>query len=117
MLLGACGASPQSQQTLAVQQQGCAAGNPDACVAASNQAQANQAEAMLSTASATQTITAHAIIFNARLDAAICGILLVMVAAILIDSLRIWSGILRGTREAQVRETPFVPTQLRPEEL
>jgi hypothetical protein len=45
MLLGACGASPQSQQALVVQQQGCAAGNPDACVAASNQAQANQAEA------------------------------------------------------------------------
>jgi hypothetical protein len=45
MLLGACGVSPQSQQALAVQQQGCAAGDPDACMAAGNQAQANQMEA------------------------------------------------------------------------
>jgi hypothetical protein len=50
MLLGACGASPQSQQALAVQQQGCAAGNPDACMAAGNQAQANQAEAAANSA-------------------------------------------------------------------
>jgi hypothetical protein len=45
MLLAACGVSPQSQQTLNVQQQACAAGNPNACVAAGQQAQANQAEA------------------------------------------------------------------------
>ena len=45
MLLSACGVSPQSQQALAVQQQGCARGDPDACMAAGNQAQANQAEA------------------------------------------------------------------------
>ena len=57
------------------------------------------------------------LIFNARLDAVICGVLLVLVATILVDSVRIWVGILRGTREAQVREAPFVLSQLRAEEL
>src|ERR1700682_2199358 len=51
-------------------------------------------------------------IFNARLDAFVCGALMVMVATILIDSLRIWIGILRGVRSARVEESPFVVTQL-----
>jgi len=79
-------------------------------------AQANKLEATLAVAG-TAAATTRTVIFNARLDAAICGILLVMVAAILLDSLRIWTGILRGTRESPVMETPFVPSQLRPEEL
>jgi carbon starvation protein len=57
------------------------------------------------------------LIFNARLDAVICGVLLVMVTTILIDSLRVWMGILRGTRRAEVCEAPFVLSQLRPEEI
>jgi carbon starvation protein len=57
------------------------------------------------------------LIFNERLDAVVCGIFLVLVSAILIDSIRVWVGILRGTREARVSETPFVLSQLRPEEL
>jgi carbon starvation protein len=57
------------------------------------------------------------LIFNARLDAAICAILLVMVAVILVDSLRVWTGILRGTRDARICEAPFVISQLRAEEL
>ena len=40
-----------------------------------------------------------------------------MVAIILIDSLRVWIGIFRGTREARVVEAPFVLSQLRAEEL
>jgi carbon starvation protein len=56
-------------------------------------------------------------IFNDRLDAVVCGIFMVLVAVILIDSLRVWYGILRGTREARVVESPFVLSQLRPEEL
>ena len=68
-------------------------------------------------AAALQTDATRALIFNARLDAAICGILLVMVTAILLDSLRVWVGILRGTRDAEIREAPFVLTQLRAEEL
>ncbi len=45
LLLAACGVSPQSQQALLVEQQQCAAGDQDACMAANYQAQANQAEA------------------------------------------------------------------------
>ena len=65
-----------------------------------------------------QTAADHQqLIFNARLDAALCGIFLVLVATILIDSIRIWIGILNGSRAANNRETPFVLTQLRAEEL
>jgi carbon starvation protein len=63
-------------------------------------------------AAETQTL-----IFNARLDAAVCGLFLLLVTTILIDSVRIWVGILRGTREARITETPFVLSRLRPEEL
>jgi carbon starvation protein len=64
-----------------------------------------------------QTSATATLIFNARLDAALCGLLMAMVAVILADSLRVWYGILRGTREARVLEAPFVPSELRPEEL
>jgi carbon starvation protein len=57
------------------------------------------------------------VIFNARLDAVVCGIFLVLVTLIVVDSIRVWAGILRGTREARVHESPFVLSQLRPEEL
>jgi carbon starvation protein len=56
-------------------------------------------------------------IFNNRLDAFVCGVFLVLVATILIDSVRIWFGILRGTKSARVEEAPFVLSQLQPEEL
>ncbi|HYM10309.1 MAG TPA: carbon starvation CstA family protein [Bryobacterales bacterium] len=57
------------------------------------------------------------LIFNNRLDAAVCAIFAVMVLLIVVDSIRVWTGILRGTREARSLETPFVPSQLRPEEV
>jgi carbon starvation protein len=82
-------------------------------------AQADKLEAALASgalqgavASQTQTL-----IFNARLDAAVCGIFLVLVSTILIDSIRVWAGILRGTRASQVNEAPFVMSNLRPEEV
>jgi carbon starvation protein len=59
----------------------------------------------------------QALIFNARLDAAVCGMFLFLVALILTDSIRVWTSILRGTREAKVTEAPFVPSRLRPEEI
>jgi carbon starvation protein len=50
----------------------------------------------------------RALIFNARLDAVMCGALLALVAAILLDSLRVWTGILRRTRPSTLSEAPFV---------
>ena len=79
-------------------------------------AQASRLEASLATGGATGAAT-RTLIFNARLDAALCAILLVMVATILADSVRVWAGILRGTREAHVVESPFVLSELRAEEL
>jgi carbon starvation protein len=74
-------------------------------------AQAAQLEA---TGSATASIRAQ--IFNNRLDAVVCGTFMLLVAIILLDSLRLWFGIVRGTADSRVSETPFVPTQLNPEE-
>jgi len=58
----------------------------------------------------------HVLIFNARLDAVVCGVFLALVAIILIDSVRIWAGILRGTRQSQLVEAPFVRSRFAPEE-
>jgi carbon starvation protein len=68
-------------------------------------------------AGAGPTESIHALIFNARLDAAVCGILLLLVTAILADSLRVWTGILRGVREARLSESEFVESRLRGEQL
>ena len=57
------------------------------------------------------------LVFNDRLDAVVCGVFLVLVATILLDSLRVWAGILRGTRPATLNEAPFVRTKLDPESL
>ena len=74
-------------------------------------AQATQLEA---TGSSTAAIRAQ--IFNNRLDAVVCGTFMLLVAIILLDSLRLWFGIIRGTADSRVAESPFVPTQLNPEE-
>jgi carbon starvation protein len=55
------------------------------------------------------------LIFNERLDAVVCGIFLILVTTILVDSIRVWAGILRGTREVKLTETPFVPSRLETE--
>ncbi len=68
-------------------------------------------------AAGAQTAATRTLIFNAKLDAAICGIFMVLVAIILIDSMRVWFGILRGTRSSKVSETPFVMSQLSVENL
>ena len=64
-----------------------------------------------------QTAATRTLIFNARLDAAVCGVLMALVAIILVDSLRVWAGILLGVSETRVREAPFVPSRLQAEEL
>jgi carbon starvation protein len=66
----------------------------------------------LANPAATETL-----IFNARLDAVVCGVFLVLVTIILVDSIRVWAGIISGTRNAEIREAPFVLTALRPGEL
>ncbi|HJT70404.1 MAG TPA: carbon starvation CstA family protein [Terriglobales bacterium] len=56
------------------------------------------------------------LIFNNRLDAAVTGILIVMVALILVESIRDWTGILRGRRTAVLKESPMVMTRLAEEQ-
>jgi carbon starvation protein len=82
-------------------------------------AQASQLEAALDAGkiAAARIGETHTLIFNARLDAVVCAVFLVLVTTILVDSLRLWVGILRGNRPKEIREAPFVPTRLRSEEI
>lgn len=66
---------------------------------------------------AAEKATNPTIVFNNQLDAALCGLFLVLVTTILVDSGRQWIGILRGTRAAKNMETPFIASQLRAEEI
>jgi carbon starvation protein len=61
---------------------------------------------------AAHTSATATLIFNARLDAAVCGVFLVLVTVVLIDSIRVWSGILSGTRDSRLTETPFIQSEL-----
>ncbi len=64
-----------------------------------------------------QTAQVKQLMFNNRLDAAVCGLFLVLVTTILVDSVRVWAGILNGSRATESGEAPFVATQLQAEEL
>src|SRR5260221_10193499 len=66
-------------------------------------AQADQLAAALRSGpiAADQLAPTPALIFNARVDAAMCGVFLMLVAVVLVDSLPVWAGILRGTRSRQ----------------
>jgi len=48
------------------------------------------------------------LIWNDRLDAALAGIFMVVVVALVIASLREWLAVIRGRKPAVVKETPFV---------
>ena len=50
----------------------------------------------------------HTLIFNNRLDAVMCGLLMILVAITILDSVRAWYGILRGSRSSRTSEAPFV---------
>jgi len=41
----------------------------------------------------------------------------VLVAVILVDSVRVWAGILWGSRDRKLHEAPFVVSRLQAEEL
>jgi carbon starvation protein len=56
------------------------------------------------------------LIFNNRLDAAVTGVLVVLVTLVLVESGRLWMGILSGAREGRVREAPFIRTRLAEEQ-
>jgi carbon starvation protein len=80
-------------------------------------AHAEGLEAALRDGKAANVAATQTLLFNDRLDAVICGVLLFLVAVVLVDSLRVWAGILSGSRESEVCEAPFVLSQLRAEEL
>jgi carbon starvation protein len=80
-------------------------------------AQAEKLEAALQAGTAADVAATQTLIFNARLDAAICGIFMVLVAVILLDSIRVWAGILSGNGDRRVHEAPFVVSRLQAEEL
>jgi carbon starvation protein len=66
--------------------------------------------------SATSSHEITRLIFNDRLDAAVAGILVCMVALILLESISVWLSVVSGRMQARVREAPFVPTRFAPEE-
>jgi carbon starvation protein len=51
------------------------------------------------------------LIFNDRLDAAVTGALMVMVALVLVESVREWTRVLTGRKAATVKEAPFVASR------
>jgi carbon starvation protein len=80
-------------------------------------AQADRLAASLAAGKVADAAATRSLIFNARLDAAVAGVFLLLVSVILLDSLRIWAGILWGSASRATREAPFVATRLRAEEL
>ena len=58
------------------------------------------------------TSATRQLIFNNRLDAAVTAILVIMVSLVVIESVRVWAGILSGKKMSPVRESPFVMTRL-----
>jgi len=55
-------------------------------------------------------------IFNDRLDAAVAGVLVVLVGVVVMESVWEWARVLSGRKAAEVKEAPFVMTKLALEE-
>jgi carbon starvation protein len=49
------------------------------------------------------------------LDAVVCAAFLFLVAIVVIDSLRVWYGLLRGTQALVSSESPFIASRLEAE--
>jgi carbon starvation protein len=49
-------------------------------------------------------------IFNDRLDAAVCGLLIALVSVIVVESAMQWIGVVSGRKQAATQESPFVAT-------
>ena len=73
------------------------------------------ARLLASGASAAAPATAR-LIFNDRLDALVTGILIVLIAAILVESATEWIRVLAGRKQPVLRESPFVATRFAAEE-
>jgi carbon starvation protein len=71
------------------------------------------AEALLAAPHNAQT---DQLVFNNRLDAVVCFAFMALVAFVIIDSVRIWAGIIGGSRATDAKEAPFIPSRLLPEE-
>jgi carbon starvation protein len=56
------------------------------------------------------------LIFNDRVDAAVTGILLILVSAMIVQALVEWVRVLSGRKPATVKESPFVPSRWAGEE-
>src|SRR5437763_2626124 len=55
-------------------------------------------------------------VFNDRLDAAVAGFLMVLVAVVVIESALQWISVISGRKQAVIKEAPFVPTRYATEE-
>jgi carbon starvation protein len=62
--------------------------------------------------SAAKTAATPTLIFNDRLDAVVCGAFLLLVSIILVDSIRVWAGIIGGRIRPITSESPFVESEL-----
>jgi carbon starvation protein len=56
------------------------------------------------------------LIFNDRLDAAVAGALMCMVALLLLESARLWVSVISGRMQPRVKEAPFVASRFAAEE-
>jgi carbon starvation protein len=73
------------------------------------------ARLLASGANAAAPATAR-LLFNDRLDALVTGILIVLIAAILVESATEWIRVLAGRKQPVLRESPFVATRFAAEE-
>jgi carbon starvation protein len=56
------------------------------------------------------------LMFNDRVDALVTALLAISVSVILLESVLLWSRLLRGRQAAGAKEAPFVPTRFAVEE-